>query len=262
MSNASKTFGLSTYPAPSEHLEAAKRLQGLLDATPLPSAELIDQFALYATPGSMRRFINFDRFYQKILDLPGVIFVFGVRWGRDLCMLQALQQIYEPMNYTRRVVGFDTFSGFPSVSSRDGTDAVIRPGAYTVTSGYEEHLAEVLSIKGQLGTYSHMERVEICKGDAAQELRGYLERHPETVVALSYFDLDLYEPTRDCAELILPYLADGAVVAFDEFIHPVHPGETQAAREVFGNNAAFRRIPTVGPGHSGYLIFHGDRADR
>jgi hypothetical protein len=57
--------------------------------------------------------------------------------------------------------------------------------------------------------------------------------------------------------MLSPYFASGAVIAFDEFIHPVFPGETAAARQIFGNGARFRRVPMVGPGHSSYLIFDG-----
>ena len=33
-------------------------------------------------------------------------------------------------------------------------------------------------------------------------LRKYLDDHPETIVALAYFDFDLYEPTRKCPDQI------------------------------------------------------------
>ena len=248
-------FGLSTYPSSSDVLELNKELEKLVGDSPIPHAELVEQFALYATTASLRRFLYLDKLYQQILHLPGCVMLFGVRWGRDLATFQALAQIYEPMNYTRKFVGFDTFSGFPSVHSLDGGDAAIRPGGYSVTDAYEEHLAKVLTVKRKLGTYSHMERVELRKGDAPGQLAAYLKQHPETVTAFAYFDFDLYEPTRDCATLLAPYLTRGSIVAFDEFIHPLHPGETVAAREVFGNRAAFRRVPNTGAGHSGYFVF-------
>jgi hypothetical protein len=252
-----QNFITSTYPASSDYLNELARLSDLYRSSPIPSDEFIDQFALYATPASLRRFIHFDRLYQKILDLPGLIMIFGVRWGRDLSTLHGLQQIYEPMNHTRRILGFDTFTGFPSVTALDGSAAVIQPGAYSVTDAYEEHLAEVLAVKMRLGSYAHIERFDILKGDATEQLTQYLEKHPETAVSMAYFDLDLYEPTRSCAEMLVPYFASGAVIAFDEFIHPVCPGETVAARQVFGNHARFRRVPVVGPSHSSYLIFDG-----
>ncbi|HVS46758.1 MAG TPA: crotonobetainyl-CoA--carnitine CoA-transferase [Verrucomicrobiae bacterium] len=262
MARGSENFGVGTYPSSTEQLDTAKQLQALLESTPIPARELIDQFALYASPASLRRFIHFDRLYQKILDIPGSIMLFGVRWGRDLCTLQALAQMYEPMNHTRRILGFDTFSGWPSVSAKDGSGEEVKTGAYTVTESYEKHLAQVLATKRHLGTYSHLDRFELHKGDAPEKLAEYLSAHPETVVAFAYFDFDIYEPTKACATQLLPYFARGAVIAFDEFVHPVHPGETVAAREVFGKNAAFRRIPNLGPGHSAYLLFEEGREQR
>ena len=87
------------------------------------------------------------------------------------------------------MVGFDTFTGFPSA------------GAYSVTDAYEENLAEVLTVKMRLGSYAHLERFELLKGDAPEQLTQYLEKHPETMVLLAYFDLHLYEPTRGPAPI-------------------------------------------------------------
>ena len=56
----------------------------------------------------------------------------------------------------------------------------------------------------------------------------------ETVVAMAYFDMDLYEPTRACLEALGPYVTRGTVVGFDEVAHPGWPGETVALREVRG----------------------------
>jgi hypothetical protein len=248
-------FVTSPYPAAPEYVEEAQALARLCEASPIPEDEFVDQFALYATPASVRRFIHFDRLYQKILEVPGVAMVFGVRWGRDLATLHALQQIYEPMNHTRRVLGFDTFAGLTPTSALDGASPVMRAGAYSVTPGYEDHLGQVLAVKSRLGTFAHTERFQLFKGDAVEQLRGYLDRHPETMVAFAYFDLDIHEPTKACLELLLPFLASGAVVAFDEFIHPITPGETVAARQVFGDGARFRRVPGVGPAHGAYLIY-------
>ena len=70
-----------------------------------------------------------------------------------------------------------------------------------------------------------------CAGDVRETLPRYLEEHPETLISLAYFDLDLYEPTRTCLEMIRPRLLRGAVLAFDELSHPTFPGETLAVLE-------------------------------
>ena len=68
--------------------------------------------------------------------------------------------------------------------------------------------------------------------DRTQRVPRYLEENPQTVIAMAYFDLDLYEPTRMVLETIQPYLCAGSVLAFDQFGHSKWPGETAATRDV------------------------------
>ena len=79
-------------------------------------------------------------------------------------------------------------------------------------------------------------------GDACLKAEEYFEAHPETIVALAYFDFDIYEPTKKCLELIRPRLVRGSVLEFDELNDPDSPGETLALMETFGlNNIKLRR---------------------
>ena len=72
----------------------------------------------------------------------------------------------------------------------------------------------------------------------------YLDDNPETIVALAYFDFDVYEPTKICLEAIKPRLVKGSILGFDELNDPDSPGETQALIEVFGlNNIRLKRYP-------------------
>lgn len=72
---------------------------------------------------------------------------------------------------------------------------------------------------------------EIVKGDVLKTLPKYLEDHPETIIALAYFDLDLYEPTKKCLELIQPHLLKNSIIGFDELNFEGYPGETVALKE-------------------------------
>jgi hypothetical protein len=92
---------------------------------------------------------------------------------------------------------------------------------------------------------SHLKKYEIVKGDAAETLERYLQEHPETIIALAYFDLDLYEPTKRCLELIRDRITRGTVIGFDELNWPTFPGETLAVKEVLGlDRYAIRRSAT------------------
>ncbi len=92
------------------------------------------------------------------------------------------------------------------------------------------------------------------RGDATQTLQAYLAEHPETIVALAYFDFDIYEPTRVCLELVRERLTKGSILAFDELNCTDFPGETVAVREVLGlDRYAIQRLP-YGPGMPCFLV--------
>ena len=80
--------------------------------------------------------------------------------------------------------------------------------------------------------------------DATETLPQYLKDNPETIIALAYFDFDIYTPTKVCLEALIPHLTKGSVLAFDELNCPDFPGETIALREVLGlSRYAIRRDP-------------------
>jgi hypothetical protein len=72
------------------------------------------------------------------------------------------------------------------------------------------------------------------QGDDSVTLTAYLHNNLETIVALAYFDFDLFKPTPYCLEALLPYLTKGGVLAFDELKSPEFPDETIAVCEVLG----------------------------
>ncbi len=95
-----------------------------------------------------------------------------------------------------------------------------------------------------LNPLSHIKKFDIRKGDATQEVPNYLKDNPETIIALAYFDFDLYEPTKKVLEFIKPRLIKGSLVAFDELNDHESPGETTAVIEVLGlNNVRLKRFP-------------------
>ena len=175
-----------------------------------------------------------NELYKQIVSVPGIVVEFGVRWGQNLALFESFRGMYEPYNHYRKIVGFDTFSGFPSVHEKDGHSEIAAPGAYSVTDGYEEYLNEILEYHEQQSPISHIKKFELVKGDASVSIERYLSDHPETIIALAYFDFDIYEPTRKCLEAIVPHLTKGSVIGFDELNDKDFPGETIALREVMG----------------------------
>jgi hypothetical protein len=214
-------------------LNARKRLSALFSARPIPDEDILDHLEVFLRPQRISEIIALQQLYSHILDVHGIIVEFGVRWGRHLSVFHALRTIYEPTNFYRKLVGFDTFTGFRPPAPEDGTSDRVFEGSMSVTPGYDEYLTEVLNLHEAEAPMAHIKRFELCKGDAPKELASYLKRAPETLVALAYFDLDLHDPTRECLELLLPHMPAGAVIAFDEPTHPDFPGETIALKSVF-----------------------------
>lgn len=216
----------------------------LFKGSPIPSREMLPNLGVYLNRITLSRIMLMHELYLKILPVPGVIMEFGTRWGQNMALFSSFRGMYEPYNFSRKIVGFDTFSGFPSVSEKDGVHDVMAKGAYAVETEYEKYLDKVLAYHESESPLSHIKKYELIKGDAVETTKKYLKEHPETVVALAYFDFDLYEPTKKCLELIKERLVKGSVVVFDELNCPLFPGETIAVMEAIGlNNCALRHSP-------------------
>src|SRR5919198_3973204 len=216
----------------------------LLKRTPIPDEELLAQLGLYLNRQTLSRILFMHELYKQIVRVPGIVVELGVRWGQNLALFSSFRGMEEPFNHTRRIVGFDTFSGFPEPSAQDGDAPIASAGAYAVPEGYEDYLHEVLAYHEQESPLAHLRKFELVKGDATETLPRYLEEQPETVVALAYFDFDLYEPTQVCLEAIRPHLVSGSVLGFDQLGSRNFPGETLAGREGFGlGDLRLRRSP-------------------
>jgi len=201
---------------------------------PIPDNEIFSNLGLFLSRQNLSQLLFVNEIYQQILDVHGVIMEFGVRWGRNMALYESMRGIYEPFNHNRKIIGFDTFEGFPSVDEKDGNSDIIKVGAYNVTDNYEQYLAGILDYHEQESPISHIKKYELVKGDAVVSIQQYLERNPQTIVAFAYFDFDIYEPTMACLNAIKDRLTKGSIIGFDELNHKDYPGETLALKEVLG----------------------------
>jgi hypothetical protein len=223
-------------------LERRKSFYECYTNNPIPQNEQLNNIGLFIKRQDFTKQLFFDSLYREILSIHGVIMEFGVRWGQNLVTLNNLRGIYEPYNYSRKIIGFDTFKGFPSVDEKDGNHRVIEKGAFSVTEGYQSYLQSVLDYHEKECPLNHIKKNFLIEGNAIEMLEKYLLEHPETIIALAYFDFDIYEPTRRCLELIKPHLTKGSVIGFDELNDPHFPGETIAVKEILGlNNISLKR---------------------
>ncbi|HEU0118529.1 MAG TPA: TylF/MycF/NovP-related O-methyltransferase [Alphaproteobacteria bacterium] len=219
------------------------RMEELLKQCPIPPGQLASNLGLFLESKSLVRILCMEFLFKQIVNVHGSIMEFGTRWGQNMAVFAALRGIYDPFNRHRKLIAFDTFTGFPSIAAEDKNHEMMKTGALSTTKEYEKYLEQVLETHEALNPLSHIKKFEIRKGDATKEVPAYLKNNPETIVALAYFDFDLYEPTKKVLETIKPRLVKGSVLAFDELNDHESPGETMAVMEVLGlNNIKLQRF--------------------
>ncbi len=167
-----------------------------------PIETRLDNAVKYMSRGTITRFLALYEVFKRALPIKGSVVECGVNRGFGLMTWAKLGAILEPVNLTRRIYGFDSFAGFPSIAAKDRTGPAwetAAPGGLHADS-YEELIAD----------------------------------HPHLVVSLLFMDFDLYEPTKVALEHFVPRMPKGAIIAFDELDNPLWPGETNALIDTLG----------------------------
>lgn len=191
-------------------------------------------FPKYVSRQSLTLFLAKYELFKKSLEVHGSIIECGVLFGGGLMTFAHLSSIFEPVNYNRKIIGFDTFTGFPSLSKNDkkSTSKFARRGGMAVNSF--DDLVDCINIFDSNRSLSHIQKVEIIKGNATQTIPKYVRDNPHTVVSLLYLDFDLYKPTKVAIESFIPRMPKGAIIAFDELNYKNWVGETKAVLDTVG----------------------------
>jgi len=230
--------------------EEASRMRECFERNPDPWEKKMENFPKYVRRQNITRFLALYEIFKRILPVKGSIVECGVFRGFGVMSWSKFSAIMEPVNLTRRIYGFDSFSGFPSVSERDLAAASkhVRTGDLYADSHAE--LVELIGIHDSTRFLGHVPKTQLIRGDAAQTIPKFVKANPHLLVSLLFLDFDLYEPTKVALEHFVPRMPRGGVIAFDELDNPLWPGETMAMLEHFkGRNPRLERVefdPYVG----------------
>ena len=195
----------------------------------------IDAFPKYATKQSIAKFLTKYEIFKKIKNVNGSIIECGVLHGAGLMAWAKLSSIFEPVNHTRKIIGFDTFEGFASVTTNDTkTGRSIHFGEGKMEGSSYDELTKVIELYDMNRPISHIPKIELVKGDIIKTAPQFIQTHPHLVVSLLYLDLVIYEPTKIALETFLPKMVKGSIIVFDELNADVYPGETKAVNDVIG----------------------------
>src|SRR3954471_8911394 len=102
--------------------QAFDAARSAFDSSDIDLLDKLEAFPRFSSKRSLARFLCRQELFRKVIDVNGAIVECGVFNGAGLFTWAQLSNIYEPVNYNRKVIGLGAFGGFPSVSERDGAD--------------------------------------------------------------------------------------------------------------------------------------------
>jgi O-methyltransferase len=163
--------------------------------------------------------------------VEGAIVECGV-WRGGSLMTSALALI-NSRDCAREIWGFDTFSGMTRPTEVDvnvnGTAALSRWPTHDKGNNTSDWcFATLEDVASNIAATKYPpEKIALVKGDVTESLKGKL---PEKI-ALLRLDVDWYEPTRVCLDILFPRLAKGGVLIIDDYGH--WQGASKATDEYF-----------------------------
>lgn len=197
---------------------------------PDPWEKKMENFPKYVRRQNLTRLLALYEIFKRTMSVKGSIVECGVFRGFGISSWAKFSAILEPVNFMRKIYGFDSFAGFPQVSKHD--HASVTSG--DLYSDSHEELNELMGIHDSTRFLGHMPKVQLIKGDATKTIPNFIEENPHVVVSLLFLDFDLFEPTKAALEAFVPRMPKGSIIAFDELDNKLWPGETMALLNTVG----------------------------
>lgn len=207
--------------------------QGLFERNPETWETKMENFPKYVRRQNLTRFLALYEIFKRVVNVKGSIVECGVFQGFGIMAWAKLSAIIEPVNLTRRIYGFDTFEGFPSLSEKDRSQSSLHLREGDLFSDSYDEIMELAAIHDSTRFLGQIPKITLIRGDATQTIPQFIEKHPHILISLLFMDFDLYEPTRIALENFFPRMPKGAVLAFDELDNPLWPGESLAMLDFF-----------------------------
>ena len=215
------------HSAAADQLRARKDLLRLFKKAPMGEDDLLFNLGLFTRSGLLVKFLLLADIYKRFVHIPGVLCEFGTWYGQNAVLLENLRAIYEPFNRQRRILAFDTFTGYTE-SKFAGT------GLYATGTKYINYLDELLRCHERMNVYGHIPSGhELIEGDVVHTAPAYFREHQEVIVAFAFFDMGPYQPTYKALQAIKPHLVKGSIILLDEPTLADTPGEIIAFKHLF-----------------------------
>ena len=199
----------------------------MFDKSKCSTEKKLKNFSKYVKRQHIARFMVQYEIFKRQLNVMGSIIECGVHHGGGVMAWAKISSILEPYNYKKKIIGFDTFKGFPSVAEIDNSET----GMFAEDYNTYDELLDCITEYNENRFLNNIDKIELVKGDANITIPKYIEKNKHLLISLLYLDFDIYEPTKTALENFLPRMSTGSIVAFDELHAENWKGETVAMLE-------------------------------
>ena len=191
------------------------------DAAGVYEAE--NHFYLRGHPSRLAKLLAHYELYKRLDGVPGAVVELGVYKGASLVRFATFRSVLENED-SRPIIGFDAFGAFPRGEVEGEADrAFIDRFEAAGGDGIGRADLEAVLADKAFGN------VRLIEGNVFDTIPRFLDEAPATRIALLHLDMDVYEPTAFALDRLLPLMANGGIVAFDDY--GLVEGATRAAEE-------------------------------
>jgi hypothetical protein len=240
----------------SKDQEVELQIEELVRCFNITPLELLNGFPIYARRTTIKRFLAHYELFRKTVNLPGDIVELGVYRGLSLLSWANFLEARNIGDRTKKVWGFDNFTGLGEFSPEDGPEY---PNVQKVPGGfnpaqYFEQLQEAIKIFDNDRFVPWKSRVELIIGNVEETVPRFIEENPGIRISLLHIDVDLYKPSIVGLKYLFPRVVRGGVVAFDDYASLEFGGESAAVDEFLAseryvlNKLDWNNVP------GGYLV--------
>jgi len=197
--------------------------------------EIVQCFPAYIRRINLTRFLAYYELFKKIETVPGWIVECGIYRGFSLFALAKFLEIFCMGDKTRKILGFDNFSGFTDLHEEDGPEdrSVTRNKGGTNPSDFRDDFFKLLELNNQDAFAPWAKRINVIEGNVQETVPKYCTDNPGLRISFLNLDIDIYEPVYTCLANLYPKVVPGGIVVLDEFAHKDWPGESAALEHCF-----------------------------
>ena len=215
-----------------ESIEIRKDIFEKIFSYPGTPEETERSIGLFIRGSLLARIFAIQEAYKLILNKPGFIFDVGTWRGQTAVLCENMRAIYEPLNFSRKIIAFDTFQGYVGFGEKDRPTEIHREGTYKLDStDYQNYLNEMIIAHEKANAMGHnFGKHAVIKGDCRETIKEYFSQNVNAFVALAFLDVNSYSPTSEAIAEIWPKLIPGGFLAIWQLTRDVIPAEGQVYR--------------------------------